>query len=112
MFYTKEEARAKWPGAIFRAGAVIGDNAVIGDHADITTVCSKYVGNIVPMSTGVLIRIGCETHTPESWLAHGDSLAEKHNETEWWQGTGHDMLAFLSNEARRYEAMKEGKENG
>ena len=116
MFYSQEEATKKFDRAIFWGGvwvgegadigarAIIGEGADIREGADIVSVCAKYTGNIVPLKTGIQIRIGCETHAIDSWLAHGVTLAAKHNEAEWWETTGKRMLDYLITEANLYIA--------
>ncbi len=111
MRYTQEEATLKyvaarfWGNVYIREGAVIREGADIGARAVIATVCAKYTGNIVPMKDTILIRIGCETHSVSQWELHGTTLAEKHNEREWWNRTGKAMLLFLISEASQYQAI-------
>ena len=126
MWYTKEEAEKKYKGVFFgsaayigegadiragayigagadiRAGADIGERADIGEGAVIATVCSKYVGNIIPSKGRIDIRIGCEIHDVETWDKKGKALARKHHESEWWEKTGKNMLEFLKAEVINY----------
>ena len=83
--------------------ARIGDRARIGVETRIATVCSKYVGNIVPMKDRILIRFGCETHSAEDWKRKGENYAKKHNETDYWNKSGKNIINLLIAEAEVYQ---------
>jgi len=109
MKLTKSEAQAKYPGVFFYGdNYYIGAGAFIRAGATIASVCSRYVGNIIPMADDeVLIRIGCEIHTPEDWDKHGAAYARQADATGWGEATGTRMLEFLKGEAKSY--LLEGK---
>jgi len=118
MYLTSETARSKFPrayigvGATIGAGAYIGARAYIEARATISTVCSKYTGNIIPYTDRIDIRIGCEIHAPEVWRKKGAALARKHKESKWWKDTGKNMIRFLLNEVATYERDYRGEEGG
>ncbi len=78
------------------------DGVKLGGGHIISSVQSKYVGTLTIGKTQVQIRIGCETHSIAQWESHGDLLAALHGETQWWNETGRQMLAFLISEANLY----------
>ena len=114
MEITKEEAEKRFPlakfggyciikgEAVIGVRAVIGTGAVIGEGAVIATLCTKYVGNIIPYENRVLIRIGCEIHNSDEWERDQVSIAEKYGELKWWKLTGRRMLEFLKKECQLY----------
>ncbi len=113
MWYTKQEAELKFPGARFGDNAWVGDNAVVGYNAwvgkaiFILVICSKYNCNIIPYEDRIEIRIGCESHTIEDWELLKEELADKHDR-EWWDAAGSRVYEFLKGEVVAYQRKKEG----
>jgi carbonic anhydrase/acetyltransferase-like protein (isoleucine patch superfamily) len=96
-------------GAVIGEGADIGSGAVIGEGADIregaviTTVRTRYTGNIYSLNSKMIIRIGCEHHTIAEWDAHGAAYARKDGEAVWWEEIGKYQYEYLKGEALRYQ---------
>ena len=107
MYLTLEKARQLYAGAIIGEGAIIEQGAYIGKGAYIITIHSKYTCNISPSKSGVFIRMGCEIHLAQYFKDHGEALARKHGELEWWNKTGVNILKYLLMEAENY--IKEGE---
>lgn len=89
----------------------LGDCVSLGDYVRLVSINHEYVGTLVVDKSGVEIRIGCEVHSAAQWDLHGKKLAEKHNESAWWEATGKYMLELLKVEALNIEKeLKKGQE--
>jgi hypothetical protein len=80
----------------------LGDGVTINKR--FLTIIDKYTAHIYPSKTnGTLIKIGCELHKPGEWKTNGRKYAKKHNEVEWWDSVGKNILELLIKEAELYD---------